>query len=176
MEKATVGGGCFWCIEAIYLDVAGVHEVVSGYAGGHVENPSYKAVCGGNTGHAEVTQITFDPDVISFADILYIFWRVHDPTTLNRQGNDVGPQYRSIILYHDEAQRRMVEKSLAEAAASDLYSDPIVTEIVPLTVFYTAEAHHQNYYQQNRFQPYCMSIIDPKVKKFRKSFADKLKS
>ncbi len=173
IETATIGGGCFWCVEAIYLDVEGVEKVVSGYAGGHVPNPTYQQVCAKNTGHAEVTQITYDANVISFDDILTIFWRVHDPTTLNRQGNDVGPQYRSIILYHDEKQREIAEASKAEA--QQLFDDPIVTEIVPLDVFYPGEDYHQNYYNRNRYQPYCMVVIDPKVKKFRKSFKEKLK-
>ena len=176
LETATLGGGCFWCVEAVYLDVEGVEKVVSGYAGGHVDNPTYKQICTGTTGHAEVIQITYDADVISFEDILTIFWRVHDPTTLNRQGNDVGPQYRSTIMTHNETQQRIAEKSLVEADASDLYPNPIVTEVVPLDVFYEAEDYHQNYYKQNRYQPYCMLVIDPKVRKFRKSFKDKLKA
>lgn len=176
LEKATLGGGCFWCVEAIYLDVEGVHDVVSGYAGGHVTNPSYKAVCAGTTGHAEVIEVTFDPDVISYEDILTIFWHVHDPTTLNRQGNDVGTQYRSIILTHDERQQQLAEQSRAAADASDLYANPIVTEIVPLETFYPAEEYHQNYFHENPYQPYCMLVVNPKVQKFRKSFKDKLKA
>lgn len=174
LAQATLGGGCFWCLEAIYQDVLGVEQVVSGYAGGTAVNPSYEQVCQGQTGHAEVVQITYDPDIISYEELLFIFWRIHDPTTPNRQGNDVGPQYRSIILTHDETQRQIAEKSLAEAAA--LYANPIVTEIVPLEMFYPAEAYHQDYYNQHRYQPYCMAVIDPKVRKFRKSFQDKLKS
>jgi peptide-methionine (S)-S-oxide reductase len=173
---ATLGGGCFWCLEAIYQDIKGVDKVVSGYAGGHVANPTYQAVCAETTGHAEVVQIIFDPDVISYEDILFIFWRIHDPTTLNRQGADVGTQYRSIILTHDEAQRQTAERSLMEADAADLWSNPIVTEIVPLTTFYEAEGYHQNYYNDNGNQPYCRFVIDPKVKKFRKAFADRLKT
>ena len=173
LQQATLGGGCFWCLEAIYQDVQGVEKVVSGYAGGHVPNPTYEQVCGKKTGHAEVVQISFDPDVISHEDLLTIFWRIHDPTTLNRQGNDVGPQYRSIILYHDEAQRATAERSMAEATG--IWPNPIVTEIEPLTDFYPAEGYHQNYYNDNRFQPYCMAVIDPKVRKFRKSFQDRLK-
>jgi len=176
LEKATLGGGCFWCLEAIYQDVEGVQQVVSGYAGGHVANPTYKEVCGETTGHAEVTQITFDPDVISYEDILTIFWRIHDPTTLNRQGNDVGTQYRSIILTHDDNQLKQAQRSLAETEASDLYKNPIVTQIEPLDNFYAAEDYHQNYYNSNRYQPYCLYVIDPKVKKFRKSFKEKLKA
>lgn len=173
LETATIGGGCFWCTEAIYLDVEGVEKVVSGYAGGHVPNPTYQQVCAKNTGHAEVIQITYNPEVITYEDILTIFWRVHDPTTLNRQGNDVGPQYRSIILTHDDKQREIAEASKVEA--QQLFDDPIVTEIVPLEKFYEAEDYHQNYYNENRYQPYCMVVIDPKVKKFRKSFKEKLK-
>jgi peptide-methionine (S)-S-oxide reductase len=175
LDTATLGGGCFWCVEAIYQDVKGVQQVVSGYAGGKVKNPSYREVCSGATGHAEVTQITFDPEIISYEDLLYIFWRVHDPTTLNRQGADVGTQYRSIILYHNEAQKAIAEKSKQQTDASGLWPNPIVTEIAPLTDFYPAEAYHQNYYRSNPMQPYCQVVIDPKVQKFRKAFQDKLK-
>jgi peptide-methionine (S)-S-oxide reductase len=175
LETTTLGGGCFWCVEAIYQDVKGVHSVVSGYAGGHVKNPTYEQVCTKTTGHAEVTQLAFDPDVISFEDILYIFWRTHDPTTLNRQGADVGPQYRSVIFYHDDEQKRIAEKSKAETDASNLWKDPIVTEISPITEFYKAEDYHQNFYRSNPYQPYCRAVIDPKVRKFRKSFQEKLK-
>jgi len=175
LETTTLGGGCFWCVEAIYQDVKGVHSVVSGYAGGHVKNPTYEQVCTKTTGHAEVTQLAFDPDVISFEDILYIFWRTHDPTTLNRQGADVGPQYRSVIFYHDDEQKRTAEKSKAETDASNLWKDPIVTEISPITEFYKAEDYHQNFYRSNPYQPYCRAVIDPKVRKFRKSFQEKLK-
>ena len=174
-EVATLGGGCFWCVEAIYQDVEGVQKVVSGYAGGKLDNPTYQQVCTGTTGHAEVVQITFDPTVISYEDILYIFWRVHDPTTLNRQGADVGTQYRSVIYYHNDEQKAIAEASRAKTDASDLWSRSIVTEIVPFTNFYKAEGYHQNYYTQNPHQPYCMAVIDPKVKKFKKQFADKLK-
>jgi peptide-methionine (S)-S-oxide reductase len=175
LEKATFGGGCFWCVEAIYQDVRGVHSVVSGYAGGTVPHPSYKQVCTGTTGHAEVAQITYDPDVISYEDLLYIFWRTHDPTTLNRQGADVGTQYRSIILYHNEEQKAGAEKSKRETDASGLWPNPIVTEIVPLREFYPAEDYHQNYFRENPNQPYCTVVIDPKVRKFKKEFQDKLK-
>lgn len=175
LEKATLGGGCFWCVEAIYQDVKGVHRVVSGYAGGSVENPTYQQVCTGTTGHAEVTQVTYDPEIISYEDLLYIFWRTHDPTTLNRQGADVGPQYRSIILYHDQAQKAIAERSKRETDASGLWPDPIVTQIEPLGEFYPAEDYHQNYYRDNPRQPYCMAVIDPKVRKFRKEFGDRLK-
>ena len=175
LETATLGGGCFWCVEAIYQDVQGVHSVLSGYAGGKVNNPTYQQVCTGTTGHAEVVQITFDPQIISYEDILYIFWRTHDPTTLNRQGADVGMQYRSVIYYHNDEQKAIAEKSKAETDASGLWSNPIVTEISPFTNFFEAEHYHQNYYSQNPQQPYCMAVIDPKVRKFKKQFADKLK-
>lgn len=161
---ATLGGGCFWCLEALYQRVPGVQQVVSGYAGGHVANPTYKEVCSGTTGHAEVVQVTFDPGTISFAEVLAWFWEAHDPTTLNRQGNDVGPQYRSIILYHDEAQKEVAEAS--RTAAGEHFSDPIVTEIVPLETFYPAEDYHQDYFANNPNQPYCRVVIAPKVRKF----------
>ena len=175
LEVATLGGGCFWCLDAVYRDVAGVARVVSGYAGGHVPNPTYEQVCGKRTGHAEVVQVWYDPAVINYEDILTIFWRIHDPTTPNRQGNDVGPQYRSIILTHDEAQRAAAIKTRDQAVAEGVWRDPIVTEIVPLEVFYEAEAYHQDYFAQNPHQPYCVYVVDPKVRKFRKSFQDKLK-
>ncbi|MDP6041694.1 MAG: peptide-methionine (S)-S-oxide reductase MsrA [Candidatus Latescibacteria bacterium] len=175
LEQATLGGGCFWCVEAVFQDVVGVHKVVSGYTGGERENPTYQQICSGATGHAEVVQIDFDPTVISFEEILYIFWSTHDPTTLNRQGNDVGTQYRSAIFYHDEKQKEIAERSKAETDASDLWRDPIVTEIVPLTKFYEGEDYHQNYFKDNPHQPYCMMVINPKMQKFRKSFQDKLK-
>ena len=175
METATLGGGCFWCVEAIYQDVIGVDKVVSGYAGGAVENPTYQEVCSGTTGHAEVVQIVFDPAVISFEEVLFIFWCTHDPTTLNRQGNDVGTQYRSVIFYHDEQQKSIAERSMAETDASDLWPDPIVTEIAPLPIFYEGEEYHQNYFVENPYQPYCIFVINPKVQKFRKSFRDKLR-
>lgn len=175
LEQATFGGGCFWCVEAVFLNLKGVEQVVSGYAGGHVPNPSYRAVCTGATGHAEVTQITYDPEVISYEELLYVLWRTHDPTTLNRQGADVGTQYRSIILTHNDEQREIAQRSLAETDASGLYRDPIVTEIVPLTEFYPAEAYHQDYYANNPNQGYCRVVIDPKVRKMRKEFSHMLK-
>lgn len=175
LQVATLGGGCFWCLDAIYRDVAGVERVVSGYSGGHVANPTYEQVCGKRTGHAEVVQVWFDPAAITYDDILYIFWRIHDPTTLNRQGNDVGPQYRSVIFYHDEAQKAAAERTRAETEETRVWSDPIVTEIVPFEVFYEAEGYHQDYFANNPYQPYCVYVVDPKVKKFRKSFQDKLK-
>ena len=174
VEIATFGGGCFWCVEAVFQDLKGVEKVVSGYAGGHVENPSYQAVCTGSTGHAEVTQITFDPQVISYEQLLYVFWRTHDPTTLNRQGADVGSQYRSIILTHDDAQRESAQHSLEETDAAALYRNPIVTEVTPLTAFYPAEVHHQEYYRNNPNQGYCRIVIDPKVRKMRKQFGHML--
>ncbi len=175
LEKATFGAGCFWCVEAVFQQLNGVHQVVSGYSGGEVENPSYKEVCTGRTGHAEVAQITYDPEVISYEDLLYVFWRTHDPTTLNRQGADVGTQYRSVIFYHDEEQKAIAEKSRRETDASRVWPNPIVTQIEPLRNFYPAEDYHQNYYRENPYQPYCVAVIDPKVRKFKKEFADRLK-
>ena len=175
LERATLGAGCFWCVEAVFLQLAGVHEVVSGYTGGTTVNPNYKAVCMGMTGHAEVIQIGFDPDIISYEDILEVFWQTHDPTTLNRQGGDVGTQYRSAIFYHTEAQQEIAEKSKAAADASGLWGDPIVTEITAADVFYPAEEYHQNYFQLNPRQPYCQFVIHPKLEKFTKQFKDKLK-
>jgi peptide-methionine (S)-S-oxide reductase len=175
LEMATFGGGCFWCTEAVFQEVKGVHSVVSGYAGGTVEHPTYYQICTGTTGHAEVIQITFDADVISYAEILEVFWRTHDPTTLNRQGADAGPQYRSVIFYHNDQQGAIAEQVKRDLEASGMWRRPIVTEIVPLTNFYAAEDYHQDYYQQNRYQPYCYVVIDPKLKKFRKDFTDKRK-
>ena len=175
LQTATFGAGCFWCVEAVFQDLKGVQRVASGYEGGDVPNPTYREVCGGNTGHAEVVQITFDPEVISFEDLLYVFWRTHDPTTLNRQGADTGTQYRSVVFYHSDAQKEAAEKSKAETDASGLYRDPIVTEIAPAPGFYEAEGYHQNYYKQNPNQGYCRVVIDPKVRKLRKEFGDRLK-
>lgn len=175
LAQATFGGGCFWCTEAIFQDVIGVEKVVSGYAGGHVDNPSYREVCNGTTGHAEVIQVTYDPAVIRYEDLLLIFFKTHDPTTLNRQGADVGTQYRSIILYHDEAQEEAAQRTKEVFNRSGEFHSPIVTEIMPYDRFYTAEGYHQEYYSNNPYQPYCMAVIDPKVRKFRKSFANKLK-
>jgi peptide-methionine (S)-S-oxide reductase len=175
LETATFGGGCFWCVEAVYQDLKGVEQVVSGYSGGSMENPSYQAVCTGATGHAEVVQITYDPEIISYEELLYVFWRTHDPTTLNRQGADVGPQYRSVIFYHNDEQQAIAQKSKQEIDASGLWRNPIVTEISPLRNFYLAENYHQDYFRQNPYQPYCQMVIDPKVRKFKKEFQDKLK-
>jgi peptide-methionine (S)-S-oxide reductase len=174
LEKATLGAGCFWCIEAVFQELQGVHRVISGYAGGHVDHPTYHQVCSGKTGHAEVAQITFDPNIISFAAVLEVFWRTHDPTTLNRQGADVGTQYRSAIFYHSEAQRLTAERSKQEAEAAGLWPNPIVTEITPLGNFYAAEDYHQNFYRQNPSQPYCLFLIEPKLRKLRKDFKDKI--
>ena len=174
IEKATLGGGCFWCVEAVYQNLKGVNRVISGYSGGMTENPTYSQVCTGTTGHAEVVQISFDPSQISFATILYVFWRTHDPTTLNRQGADVGTQYRSAIFYHNEEQKLIAERSKQETEASDLWPTPLVTQIIPLTTFYQAEEYHQNYYLNNPYQPYCLMVINPKVKKFKSEFQDQL--
>ena len=175
-ERATLGGGCFWSFEAIYREVNGVEAVESGYAGGTDPDPTYDKVCGGATGHAEVVQMTFDPAIISFNDILYIFWRIHDPTTLNRQGADVGTQYRSVIFYHSEEQKLVAERSKEEAEASALWPRPIVTEITPFSAFYKAESYHQKYYAMNANQPYCRVVIDPKLKEFRRKFQYTLKT
>lgn len=170
LAKATFGGGCFWCTEAIYKGIDGVQSVVSGYAGGHTPNPTYKEVCTGQTGHAEVTQITYDPARVSYDKLLEIFWAAHDPTSLNRQGNDVGTQYRSVIFYSDEAQREAAVKSKAALATSGAFKNPIVTEIKPLTNFYPAEDYHQDYYSRNPNQPYCYFVIRPKLEKLEKKF------
>lgn len=174
-EVATVGGGCFWCTESVFELVRGVDTVVSGYAGGHVVNPSYEQVCGKQTGHAEVVQITFDPAELSYADLLRIFFATHDPTTRNRQGNDTGPQYRSAIFTHSDEQKRVAESVLAELTVAGTFPAPIVTEVAPFTNFYPAEDYHQGYFRDNPHQPYCSFVIDPKVTKFRKQFADRLK-
>ncbi len=176
LEVATLGGGCFWCLEPLFNELRGVESAVSGYAGGSVENPSYEAVCSGRTGHAEVVQVTFDPSVTSFKDLLTVFFTYHDPTTLNRQGNDVGTQYRSVVFYHDEAQKAMTEAVISEIDKVGIWSRPIVTEVAPLDHFYPAEDYHQDYYYNNPYQGYCRVIIDPKVNKFRKEFADQLKA
>jgi peptide-methionine (S)-S-oxide reductase len=174
-ERATFGAGCFWCTEAVFQQLKGVQSVVSGYSGGHVPNPTYRQVTSGATGHAEVTQIAFDPNVISFADLLEVFWQTHDPTTLDRQGNDVGPQYRSAIFYHSDEQRRLAEHYKQKLDESGGFDAPIITEIAPFTEFYRAESYHQNYFDENPNQPYCAAIVRPKVEKVRKAFKDKLK-
>ena len=174
IKLATVGGGCFWCTEAIFLEVKGVEKVVSGYSGGNAPGkPTYREVCSGLTGHAEVIQITYNPDEISYKDLLIIFMTTHDPTTLNRQGGDVGTQYRSVIYHHDEEQKQTAEGVVKELA--HLFDDPIVTEISPLDIFYEAEDYHQDYYSSNQQQGYCNFVISPKLTKFRKMHADKLK-
>ncbi|MCB0712517.1 MAG: peptide-methionine (S)-S-oxide reductase MsrA [Ignavibacteriae bacterium] len=174
-KKATLGGGCFWCVEAIMLRLKGVISAESGYAGGRTENPSYQDVCSGVTGHAEVVQVTFDPEVISYGDIVEVFFHTHDPTTMNRQGADVGTQYRSVIFYHDQEQKEIAEAKKEEVDGSDLWSDPIVTEISPLDKFYPAENYHRNYFDTNPYQPYCMAVVSPKVQKFMKTFREKVK-
>ena len=174
LEKATFGAGCFWCVEAVFQELIGVEAVVSGYTGGETKNPTYKEITTGTTGHAEVAQISYDPGKISFEELLEVFWTTHDPTTLNRQGNDVGTQYRSAIFYHNDNQKKIAERSIKEVAPQ-LWDNPIVTEISPLGEFYIAEDYHQNFYTLNPNYGYCRVIIDPKIKKFREKFADKLK-
>jgi peptide-methionine (S)-S-oxide reductase len=169
-EIATLGGGCFWCLEAVYDEMEGVQSVESGYMGGHVENPSYEAVCTGTTGHVEVVQITFDPAITSFRDILEVFFTIHDPTTVDRQGNDSGPQYRSAIFYHDEAQKMVAEEVIRRIDTEKIWPRPIVTEVRPASRFYRAEDYHQEYFQNHPYQPYCVYVVAPKVKKFREKF------
>lgn len=175
LETATLGAGCFWCVEAVFQSLKGVEKVVPGYAGGHVANPLYEQVCMGNTGHAETVQITFDPEVITFEEILSVFWRTHDPTTRNRQGHDAGPQYRSAIFYHTEEQRTAAEKSRDEMDASGRRPAPIVTEIVPYTNFYPADSRHKDYFLTHPEEAYCQVVIEPKIVKLRKEFPDKVK-
>ena len=174
-QIATLAGGCFWCLEAVFDEVKGVTSVESGYAGGHVENPSYKQVCTGMTGHAEVTRITFDPDIVAYRDLLNVFFGIHDPTTFNRQGADVGTQYRSAIFYHDEEQKKIAEEVIKDLDAQNIWSNPIVTTLEKMDAFYMAEDYHQEYFVNNRFQPYCMAVVAPKVAKFRKHYLDMLK-
>jgi len=175
LETATLGGGCFWCTEAIYLQLKGVIDVKPGYSGGHVKNPTYKEVCTGSTGHAEAVQITFDPDVVSFTDILEVFFMTHDPTTLNRQGNDTGTQYRSVIFYHSQKQKETAEEVIKVFKDGKVYDRPIVTEVEPFDVFYVAEDYHINYFARNKNQPYCQYVVAPKVEKFKHLFEDKMK-
>ena len=174
-EVATLGGGCFWCLEAVFDGLKGVDSVESGYMGGQVPNPSYEAVCSGRTGHAEVVQIAFDPQAVSFKEILEVFFVVHDPTTLNRQGNDVGTQYRSVIFHHTPAQQSVAREVIERLNGAGLWDAPIVTEVVPARPFYPAEDYHQDYFARNPYQPYCQAVVAPKVQKFRKHFLDKLK-
>jgi peptide-methionine (S)-S-oxide reductase len=174
-EIATLGGGCFWCLEAVYDRVEGVVDVVSGYAGGRRPNPTYEQICSGATGHAEVTQLRFDPEIISFADLLHIFFTIHDPTTLNRQGGDVGTQYRSVIFYHSPEQKETAAQTIAQLTADKIWSNPIVTELSPIPEFYPAEAYHQDYFANNPRQPYCQAVVAPKVVKLRQKYAHRLK-
>ena len=174
-EIATLAGGCFWCLEAVYLELRGVLGVQSGYAGGNVPHPSYELVCTGTTGHAEVVQVTFDPDEISYRELLDVFFTIHDPTTLNRQGNDVGTQYRSAVFYHSPEQQATVEEAIAELAAEKVWDDPIVTEVVPFAEFYPAEEYHRDYFRLHPDQAYCRAVIAPKVGKARKAFFERLK-
>ncbi len=176
LETAVFGGGCFWCLEAVFQRLPGVKSVESGYMGGRVENPTYKQVCTGTTGHAEVVRVAFDPSQTSYRDLLDVFFAIHDPTTLNRQGNDVGTQYRSAIFYNSDEQRQQAEKVIAELTAAGEFSAPIVTAVEPAATFFVAEDYHQNYFNENSSQPYCRFIIAPKLEKFRKAFAEKLKA
>lgn len=175
METATFGSGCFWCTEAVFQRLKGVETVESGYTGGHVTNPTYHQVCGGNTGHAEAIQVKFDPSVVTYPELLEVFWKTHDPTTLNRQGNDVGTQYRSAIFYHNEEQRKQAEEYKKKLDAAKVWDQPIVTEISPYTTFYKAEDYHQDYFNRNSNQPYCLFMIRPKLEKLQKVFHERLK-
>ena len=175
VQEATLGAGCFWCVEAVYQELKGVISVESGYSGGHVENPTYEQICSKTTGHAEVCRITYDPSKTSFSDLLQVFWKTHDPTTPNRQGNDEGPQYRSVVYYHDDAQKDLATSIKADLDSSGAWPDPIVTEIEPLTNYYKAEAYHQDYFTNNPNDRYCAYVIQPKMEKFRKAFKNKLK-
>jgi peptide-methionine (S)-S-oxide reductase len=175
-EIATLGGGCFWCLEAVYQELRGVEKVESGYSGGDVPNPTYRQVCSETTGHAEVVQVTFDPDEVSYRDILEVYFTIHDPTTLNRQGADVGTQYRSVIFYHTEEQKRVAEEVISNLETEGIWNSPIVTEVASFDEFYVAEDYHQNYFRNNGFQPYCQVIIAPKVAKFRKQHLERLKA
>jgi len=175
LQTATLAGGCFWCLEAVFDEVKGVQGVESGYAGGHVDNPSYRAVCNGDTGHAEVVQVHFDPNIVSYRDLLNVFFAIHDPTTLNRQGADVGTQYRSAIFYHDDEQKKAAEELIKELNAQNIWDRPIVTQVEKLDKFFMAEVYHQEYFARNPYQPYCMAVVAPKVSKFRKHFLELLK-
>jgi peptide-methionine (S)-S-oxide reductase len=174
-EVATLAGGCFWCLEAVFDELKGVESVESGYSGGKLQDPSYAQVCDGDTGHAEVVQVTFDPQVLSYNDLLTVFFSIHDPTTLNRQGADAGTQYRSAIFYHDEAQKETAEQVIRKIEDAGIWDHPIVTEVTPFEKFYLAEDYHQEYFTHNSFQPYCRAVIAPKVSKFRKQYVDRLK-
>jgi peptide-methionine (S)-S-oxide reductase len=176
LETATLAAGCFWCVEAVFDDLKGVEDVVSGYSGGHLENPTYQQVCSETTGHAEVVQIRFNPEEVSFKEILQVFFTVHNPTTLNRQGNDIGSSYRSAIFYHSDEQKQVAEEVIKEFTAEGIYDNPIVTEVTEFTNFYSAEGYHQEYFANNPNQPYCAAVVAPKVAKFRKMFVSRLKS
>ncbi len=176
LETATLAAGCFWCVEAVFDDLRGVQDVVSGYSGGHKENPTYQEVCSETTGHAEVVQIRFDPQAISFKEILQVFFTVHDPTTLNRQGNDIGSSYRSAIFYHSDEQKRVAEEVIKEVTGENIYDNPIVTEVTAFEKFYPAEDYHQEYFANNPTQPYCAAVVAPKVAKFRQKYVSRLKS
>jgi len=176
LAQATLGGGCFWCVESAFLQVKGVEKVQSGYTGGHTENPTYEQVCRGDTGHAEVAQLTYNPEIISYRQILEIFFTLHDPTQVNRQGNDVGTQYRTSIFYHSDEQKQQAEQIIAELEAEDAFAAPIVTEVSPLGKFYRAEDYHENYFARNPENPYCQAVISPKLAKFRKTFSGLLKN
>jgi peptide-methionine (S)-S-oxide reductase len=175
LQTATLAGGCFWCLEAVYDEIKGVQGVESGYAGGHMDNPTYRAVCNGDTGHAEVIQVHFDPNIVSYRDLLNVFFAIHDPTTLNRQGADVGTQYRSAIFYHDDEQKKVAEELIKDLNAQKIWDNPIVTKVEKLDKFYMAEDYHQEYFARNPYQPYCMAVVSPKVSKFRKHFIEMLK-
>lgn len=174
IATATLGGGCFWCLDAIFREIRGITSVVCGYAGGHIQNPTYEQVCAKTTGHAEVVQVHFDTALITYEDILSIFWHIHDPTTLNRQGNDEGPQYRSVIFYHNDIQKSLAEFSINKEQEIGTWPNPFVTEIKPMETFFSAEEYHQNYFARNPSQSYCTYVVGPKLQKFRKSFAHKL--
>ena len=175
-ETAILGGGCFWCVEAAIKQLEGIQSVRSGYMGGQLANPTYQQVCGGRTGHVEVAEVTFDPDVISYSDLLHVFFSLHDPTTLNRQGNDVGEQYRSVIFYKDEEQKKTAEAVIAELTRDETFDKPIVTAVEPASIFWVAEDYHQDYFANNPYQPYCMAVVSPKVKKIREKYAKRLKA
>ena len=175
LQTATLAGGCFWCLEAVYDEIKGVQPVESGYAGGQMDNPTYRAVCNGDTGHAEVIQVHFDPNIVSYRDLLNVFFAIHDPTTLNRQGADVGTQYRSAIFYHDDEQKMIAEELIKDLNSQKIWDRPIVTEVAKLDKFYMAEDYHQEYFARNPYQPYCQAVVAPKVSKFRKHFLDMLK-
>ena len=175
LQTATLAGGCFWCLEAVYDEIKGVQGVESGYAGGQMDNPNYREVCNGDTGHAEVVQVHFDPSIVSYRDLLNVFFAIHDPTNLNRQGADVGTQYRSAIFYHDEEQKKIAEELIKDLNAQQIWDRPIVTQVEKLDKFYMAEDYHQEYFARNPYQPYCMAVVAPKVSKFRKHFLELLK-